>query len=717
MKKILRRDFLKYCAGSAAVLGLEISPFVTLEKALAKGEHLLINQPTYPILASYIASPYTTLDKTVTPVAPRSKPTIEPCQLLLYEANGCGLWNLDSTAYTPGGPFPYCLSMGSSAQATRPSQAAMLLTFFSMSDVHICDKESPARLIYFGALYPDVINNHRQVVGNISAYSGIILYTTHVLDAAIQTINALHQVTPFDFGIALGDACDNTQLNELRWYIDVIDGKWITPSSGAHLGETTIDYQKPYQAAGLDKSIKWYQAIGNHDQFFMGSAKVNNKIRTTLVGENVLDIGMLQNASSPGPADWYATLNSTGYYMGVMNGLTEDGLTEDGLLLNGGQQGQVSVRPVAADRNRRSLTASQWMAQFFSTTSQPVGHGFTREMVNEGFACYSFKPKASVPIKIIVIDDTDKVGCGAQSALDSKRYNWLINELEAGQAADELMIVCAHIPINPYWQKNGDPVNFPEVWAPYSEVSLEDLLETLHSYSNFVLWIAGHMHRNTITPQPNPNYPVLSGWGFWEIETPSLRDFPQQVRRFQIGRNSAGNLSIFVDSVDTAVDGSVLFTPGVTPPAAMSRSYAIGATEIFGNEVQQGPNMDSVSGVYNAECVIPMSQLTPGLQMKIANIAPCVSSFKITLASGSHYTKGIGTNSASVILNNTVSGSAPTQYMASESSSFIGASWQTYSKDPSFTLSAGSGTKTVYFKVQDGSGTQSAVVHGTIRVS
>ncbi|HYA43151.1 MAG TPA: hypothetical protein VEF34_17745 [Syntrophobacteraceae bacterium] len=111
-----------------------------------------------------------------------------------------------------------------------------------------------------------------------------------------------------------------------------------------------------------------------------------------------------------------------------------------------------------------------------------------------------------------------------------------------------------------------------------------------------------------------------------------------------------------------------------------------------------------------------MSQLTPGLQMKIANIAPYVSSFKITLASGSHDANGIGTNSASVILNNTVSGSAPTQYVAGESSSFIGASWQTYSKDPSFTLSAGSGTKTVYFKVQDGSGTESAVVHGGIRV-
>ena len=708
MKKMLRRDFLKCCASSAAVLGLGISPFGALDKVLASAGGLRASVPTYPIPASYIASPYTTLDKTVTLVAPSST-IIFPCQLDLYEQNNYGFWNVAGDGSPAGDPFDYvCPGLGAESTPqtpTNPLNAAMLLAFFTISDVHICDKESPARVLYYGAYYPNVKNSEGQSVGNSSAYSGIVLYTTHVLDAAVQTINALHQVTPFDFGIGLGDACDNTQLNELRWYINVLDGRWITPSSGAHLGQTTIDYQKQYQAAGLDKSIKWYQAIGNHDQFFMGSAKVNKKIRTTLVGENVLDIGYLTHATNPGPADWNATLKSTGCHMGVMNGLDQYGLL-DGELKDGGPEGQVNITPVAADPRRRSLTASQWMAQFFNTTSQPVGHGFTQQMVKEGFACYSFKPKASVPIKIIVLDDTDKVGCGARGALDSRRFNWLMDELEAGQAADELMIVCAHIPINPYWMKPGSGY-LPEVWAQYSEVSLAQLLETLHSYSNFVLWVAGHMHRNTITPQPNPSYPGAQR-GFWEIECPSLRDFPQQFRRFQIGRNSEGNLSIFVDSVDTAVDGSVLFTPGVTRPAGISRSYAIGAHEIFNNPPQQGPNMDSASGVYNAECVIQLDQLTPRLQIKIANIVPSVSSFKIPKTAGA---------SAIVVLRNTVGGSVPVQYMASESSSFSGAAWQTYSRNPSFSLSPGSGVKTVYFKVQDGSGTESAAVHRSISVS
>ena len=126
---------------------------------------------------------------------------------------------------------------------------------------------------------------------NTSAYSPVILSTTHVLDAAVQTINALHKRTPFDFGISLGDDANSNQYNELRWFIDVMDGKRITPSSGAHRGASSIDYQMPYQSAGLDKSIPWYAVIGNHDQYWCGSLYPNDYVRSILVGNTVLDMG------------------------------------------------------------------------------------------------------------------------------------------------------------------------------------------------------------------------------------------------------------------------------------------------------------------------------------------------------------------------------------------------------------------------------------------
>jgi hypothetical protein len=73
----------------------------------------------------------------------------------------------------------------------------------------------------------------------------------------------------------------------------------------------------------------------------------------------------------------------------------------------------------------------------------------------------------------------------------------------------------------------------------------------------------------------------------------------------------------------------------------------------------------------------------------------------ITVSSFAVNNGGASTASSSVTLNNAVSASTPTHYMASESASFSGATWQAYSTAPSFTLSPGYGTKTVYFKVKN----------------
>lgn len=77
------------------------------------------------------------------------------------------------------------------------------------------------------------------------------------------------------------------------------------------------------------------------------------------------------------------------------------------------------------------------------------------------------------------------------------------------------------------------------------------------------------------------------------------------------------------------------------------------------------------------------------------------------------------TTSRSVKLNNTSNTSVTTDnhlathYMASESSSFSGASWQVYSSSPSFSLSSGFGTKTVYLKLKNCGG-ESRVLNDTI---
>ena len=121
------------------------------------------------------------------------------------------------------------------------------------------------------------------------------------------------------------------------------------------------------------------------------------------------------------------------------------------------------------------------------------------------------------------------------------------------------------------------------------------------------MWMAGHRHKSVVTPQPYT--PGTAGQtaanSFWEVETASLRDFPQEFRTFDVRRNSDNTV---LDHRDSDIDPAV--TPG--SPAAKSRGYGIGASRIYG----MYPITDTTSHAYNAELV---KQLTPTMQAVIAN--------------------------------------------------------------------------------------------------
>ena len=541
----------------------------------------------------------TTRDETIVPDAPSAPGNILPYELSKYEANGYGKWH-----YGPGlNPVKRLDIMPTTYKGTSVANEERLLNFFTMTDIHITDKESPAQAVFMGL----------SKSGTPSAYSGIMMYTTHVLDAAVKKINAINDNDPFDFGISLGDTCNSTQYNELRWYIDVLDGKEITPSSGAHDGADSIDYQKPYKAEGLDGSIKWYQAIGNHDHFWTGFLPPDDYIRDTMIGKDIINLG--------NPFTDPSGSASRGIYMGALDGSKQYGdVIGAGLASSFSKAPQVS----AADPGRRSLSKKNWMKEFLTTTSSPVGHGFTQDNIDEDFACYSFEPKSEIPLKVIVLDDTQNnddpntklgnLGYG-HGALDQKRYDWLISELDSGQAEGKLMIIAAHIPIG------VESATSMMGWSPYPTVVVPSteaaLVAKLHEYPNLILWVAGHRHLNRITALRSPiaSRPEL---GFWQVETSSLRDFPQQIRKIEIFRNSDKTISIFATNINTTAPDDSL--------AARSRFYAIATNQVFGYEDMIDPlapagtaNEDTIkkSGSYNAELV---KQLSTEMQEKISKL-------------------------------------------------------------------------------------------------
>ena len=123
------------------------------------------------------------------------------------------------------------------------------------------------------------------VPGMSSAYSPILLSTPQVLDAAVQTINALHKVTPFDFGLSLGRRLQQHAIQRAALVHRHHRRQSHHPQFGrSRRGGSTIDYQKPFYAAGLNPAIPWYQVIGNHDQFWMGSAFEDTKTRNAHIG-------------------------------------------------------------------------------------------------------------------------------------------------------------------------------------------------------------------------------------------------------------------------------------------------------------------------------------------------------------------------------------------------------------------------------------------------
>ena len=177
-----------------------------------------------------------------------------------------------------------------------------------LSDSHVMDHQSPARAELFDR-YSDLDSPLRAEVGIIGCYRAQELFTYQVAESMVRAIRAVERApvsgAPIDFAIVTGDATDNCQLNELRAYIDLLDGQRVLPDSGDlsqlrgrgraerrrravlasgrwRRGPAPGRYtgsprcpgrldaaRRPFQAAGL--GLPWYAVHGNHDNMMQGT--------------------------------------------------------------------------------------------------------------------------------------------------------------------------------------------------------------------------------------------------------------------------------------------------------------------------------------------------------------------------------------------------------------------------------------------------------------
>ena len=127
------------------------------------------------------------------------------------------------------------MDSGEIAQGAEPRERKTLATFIHLSDLHICDAASPARLEFMDRL-ADPDSPLSALVPYVGTYRAQEFLTTQVLEAMVSAVNEITHApmtgAPIDAVVITGDVVDNSQSNELHWYKTILDGGTVNPKSG-----------------------------------------------------------------------------------------------------------------------------------------------------------------------------------------------------------------------------------------------------------------------------------------------------------------------------------------------------------------------------------------------------------------------------------------------------------------------------------------------------
>ncbi|MGN6607289.1 MAG: TIGR03767 family metallophosphoesterase, partial [Jatrophihabitans sp.] len=142
----------------------------------------------------------------------------------------------DGTGYRAVVPAPGEPHETRTELAELPSgRLTPLLTLAHLSDLHVCDAQSPARVEYLDR-WADPDSPVVDITGNVGSYRPQEPLTAQVVEAMVRAVNAVAGApvggAAVDLAIVTGDNTDNAQANELAWYLALLEGGAVRADSG-----------------------------------------------------------------------------------------------------------------------------------------------------------------------------------------------------------------------------------------------------------------------------------------------------------------------------------------------------------------------------------------------------------------------------------------------------------------------------------------------------
>jgi len=385
--------------------------------------------------------------------------------------------------------------------APRGTASREVARLGQLSDTHVRDEESPARVPFLDRLGPPVTSTFRPQEA----------LSPHVLAAAVASLNAER---PQEV-VLTGDLVDNAQRNELDQLLAILRGGPVDPDSGGpgYDGVQSADnadglfYRPDLDAPRHDRLLDraqerfvspglqapWHAALGNHDLLVQGELPPSPATDAIATGREALltfapELGERVDALPRGGAP-------TPDLREVPRSAIEDLVTE------GVPSAGTRVPP---DPGRRALDDAEHAARLPRGRTIDVGRA----------------------LRIVVIDTVARDG-GAGGALAPGQLDFLRAALDG--AGDRAIVVADHHGLD-------------------RTAGGEAALALLDRDPDVVAELSGDTHRHSIRPRSSP------AGGYWQITTASLADWPQQGRMLRLVEGPDGSRALETWVVDHAGD-------------------------------------------------------------------------------------------------------------------------------------------------------------------